>query len=960
MKRQIIVSLFSFFLLCCLFASPLSAQQSNCLPQVALPAPTEPNIFSQEQEVFLGEAVAEQIQKDYRIIEDVELTGYLTRIGERLSQHLPLSKIRLQFFIVDLPESNAFVLSGGRVYVSRKLISLAQSEDELAGVISHELGHLAARDHSIDFTRLLKELLGVTQVTDRRDIFEKYNQLIDNAARKSVKARDREKGQMVADQMGFYALVSAGYDPAAQARFWDRMTEIKGKKGSFFSDLFGTTKPEERRYREMMKAVSSLPAGCVQTRTAAQSEEFKRWQSSVISYTGLGRREALHAVLSKQQLSPPLRSDISFLRFSPDGKYILAQDDAGINVLSREPFALAFRIEAPDATRANFTPDSQNIIFSTDNLRIERWSVAEQKLMTAKEMVILNGCLQTRLSSDGKFLACLTPKFDLHVLDVASGQPVIRKKEFYQPDYWQAVGLMVALIFRGDNNTDFGLKVINMDFSPDSRYFVAGYHGRTSYMSYRWDDIVEAYDMTALAKISLPDATKKFITGGFAFMGSDRIVGVNNENAKKSGVIEFLTGKTISEFPLYHKNIITPTRGEYLILRPLKEYALGVMDAKTGVIFKVNQQPALDMYDDIFVAEMRNGQLGLYRTEKNVLLGTAVLSNNTLGRLQVAELSPDMKWLALSGRSRGGVWSVDKGEAAIYVRGYRGGYVSTDGFFYGDFPKYEEAERNVAKFNLASGDVVPGAKIESNNARQIGPYLTVIKSANQKPKEGEVLEYGKAGDFRKNVVLEFTDARTMTPLWSKPYPLEAPRVWVAPNHNTTALVWNVTDDAAKAEIKADARLGQRLAAMKEKEGDYLLHILDARNGNALGKLLIETGKGSFRLSNVYAAGDWVIVSDTENRVLVYSLKTGDLKGRVFGGYAAVSTVNNLLCVENESGKLAVYDLNTMEKRDSFTFSSPVALVRFSEDGRRLFILTSNQTAYLLDASQLANASTAVK
>jgi hypothetical protein len=95
-------------------------------------------------------------------------------------------------------------------------------------------------------------------------------------------------------------------------------------------------------------------------------------------------------------------------------------------------------------------------------------------------------------------------------------------------------------------------------------------------------------------------------------------------------------------------------------------------------------------------------------------------------------------------------------------------------------------------------------------------------------------------------------------------------------------------------------------------------------------------------------------------VLVYSLKTGELKGRVFGGYATVAPAGNLLCVENESGKLAVYDLNTMEKRDEFIFSSPVSLVRFSRDGRQLFVLTSNQTAYLLDTAVLANAASAVK
>ena len=63
----------------------------------------------------------------------------------------------------------------------------------------------------------------------------------------------------------------------------------------------------------------------------------------------------------------------------------------------------------------------------------------------------------------------------------------------------------------------------------------------------------------------------------------------------------------------------------------------------------------------------------------------------------------------------------------------------------------------------------------------------------------------------------------------------------------------------------------------------------------------------------------------------------------------------LLCVENEVGKLAVYDLDTLEKRDELVFSSPISMLRFSLDGRRLFVLTVNQTAYVMDVSSVAAA-----
>jgi len=343
---------------------------------------------------------------------------------------------------------------------------------------------------------------------------------------------------------------------------------------------------------------------------------------------------------------------------------------------------------------------------------------------------------------------------------------------------------------------------------------------------------------------------------------------------------------------------------------------------------------------------MRNGELGLYRMEKNQLNASTLLSNTSLGRLRVSYLSAEMKWLALSSRSRGGVWNLDKGEAKLYLRGFRGAFLSDDGFFFGDFPKYETAERNVAKFNLASGEIVPGPTIEAASARQVGPYLVVYKSAKANAKEDEVPR-----EWR-DLTLEILDARTMTSLWSRTYPKEAPGIWVAPRYGTAVLVWGSGSETAVSEIKSDAQLTQLSAGLKEKEGNYLLQVVDIKNGNSLGKLLIDTGKGSFRLANVFAVGDWVVVTDTRNRVLAYSLKSGEQRGRVFGGYGTVSLQAGLLCVENEVGKIALYSMNTFEKRDEMVFSSPISMLQFSSDGRRLFVLTADQTVYLLDVSSL--------
>ena len=921
-----------------------------------MPTATEPNIFTDEQEIYLGEVVAEHIQRDYRVIEDPEITAYLTAIGARLTKNLPLNKLKFQFFLVDLPDANAFVIPGGRIYVGRKLVAAAQSEDELAGVIAHELGHLVVHQGAIDTTRNFKEVLGVTSVGDRRDVFDKYNQLIENFNRKPpARSSDREKGQLFADQAGMYAFVAAGYEAAAMARFWDRIAGTQGKKGNWFSDLFGTTQPEQKRLREMSKAADLLPASCRQHSAAGQSEAFAQWRSKVITYSGLGRRELLHGVIAKRQLSPPLLSEIAHLRFSPDGNYVLAQDDTGINVLSREPFAPLFRIDRQfDTYFANFSPDSKEIVFYSDNLRVERWSIAEARQIEVKEVVMLKGCLQTALSPDGKLLACLDRSFELNLVRVETGEVAWHKKEFYAPTYYEYLGILATLRLYGDDASDVNMGLLNMKFSPDGRYFVAGYYGPLYLGRSYHGEVAEVLDTATLTRVSIPDSIKRSIANGFAFIGNDRMVGLNRENAKKSAIVKFPSGEVVTEIELWRKGMTGATKGDYLLIRPIKDYALGVMDLNTKTIAKVNPRAALDIYGQFFVAEMRNGQVGLYRMEKNELVGSAILSNASLGRLRVTEVSPDLQWLALSGRARGGVWNLGKGgEGVLALRNFQGGHISDDGFFFGDFPKTDEVERNIAKFNLSNGEAVSGPKIERNSSYQFGPYVYTIKPAKA-PKNSESDEEKiDPSLYRRNVIVEMFDARTMQSLWTKPFPKEAPRTWVAARHGTMALVWDVGADAAKSEINADPRLTQLLAKMKEKQGDYFLKILDAQSGNEIGKLLIETGKGSFRIDDIYAAGDSVIITDTENRVLVYSLATGEQKGRVFGGYATVSPISKLLCVENETGKIAVYDLETMEKRDEFSFSNPISMLRFNRDGSRLFVLTIAQTVYILDVSTLS-------
>jgi len=108
----------------------------------------EPSLISASQERELGREEAKKVEASMGLVDDSPLTAYVRQVGERIATHSPHAGVDYTFYVLDLPEPNAFALPGGYVYVSRGLLALLNSEDELAGVVGHEVGHVAAR-HSV-------------------------------------------------------------------------------------------------------------------------------------------------------------------------------------------------------------------------------------------------------------------------------------------------------------------------------------------------------------------------------------------------------------------------------------------------------------------------------------------------------------------------------------------------------------------------------------------------------------------------------------------------------------------------------------------------------------------------------------------------------------------------------------------------------------------------------------------
>jgi len=875
-------------------------------------------MFSDQQEADLGDAMAEQIAPRLTIIENDALTMYLRALGNRLVQHLPPSNLNFRFYLVELPEPNAFSIAGGRVYVSRKLIIFAHSEDELAGVLAHELGHIMTHQSAIYMTRRLREVLGITQVGDRTDVFTKYHQYLENYRRKPSKGESEQKEQSAADQVGLYTAFRSGYSPQSFVEILDRTEQTHGQTGSWISDLFGATKPGQRRLREAMRNMGTLPPACADPRSTATNDAFAKWKDQIAAYTDTGGRETLPGLVFRNALQPRLRPDVSNLRFSPDGKYILAQDEGGIHILTRAPLAVLFYVPAPDAHNAEFTPDSRSFVFYTRSYRVEIWNIPDQTRTSVFEIAFREFCMQSALSYDGKTLACLDGERDLLLIDVAASTAFLTKKQFYAPSYAEAFFLWLQVILK-DQWEDY--EFVQMKFSPDDHYFLAGHAG--SHVT---------FDLARRQEISLPGSIKDHIADGFAFLGTDQIVMVNAGSPEKSPILRFPSGERVDQLPLGRGlHMRAAARGPYLFVGPLKEQPLGLLNVSTKTLPISFKRTTADVYDDILVNERLDGEIALYQVGKSDPTEVITLPEARLGKLRAAAISPDLDWIAVSNRSRAAVWNVAANVRTQHIRGFQGAWFSDSNLLYADFAKQQNLPRSIAAIPPAGKSTSQTFQLGDIAASQRGAFLLVTT-----PK-------GK-GDF-SDVDVEVGDVTTNKALWLHHFAHELPGLSFNSRASTVLMGWSVAAAGGHERLQAYPEIKSQA-----NKDDYLFELIDLHQGAATGKLLVKTNKRSVRLEGSVSDGDWVVLSAEGSQILTFSLSNGVERGRYFGTTPEVIASAKLLALEKDAKELDLYDLESQQLKRKYVFSDPIALKRVSNDGKRILVLTTSQTAYLLDTT----------
>lgn len=953
-----------------LFSFLTFAHAQNCMPPAIVANNNSNNLFSPEQEMILGELVFQSMSSEVRLVRDEKLLSYLNNIGDKLIQHLPNTGLKFQFHLMDIPDVNAYNISGGHVFISRKLIAFAQSEDEVAGVLAHELGHATVHHGALDISEAFRKILNINKLGDRKDVAEKYNLLIENARTKSFsrKSGHEDVQQIEADKIGLFAMVAAGYDPNAFTSFFDRLAETEGKTGSWWSDVFGKARPDQKRLREMIQLTQNLPANC-RERKASLTEGFQQWQADVVSFRETNRQEKLPALLWKKELGSKLRSDIWNFSFSRDGKMLIAQDDFSITVIRREPMETLFQIPAENADEALFSPDNKSIIFVDNNLRFEKWDINQQKPLEIKELVLRRDCWESKLSPDGNFLACVDTSTKINIIDTRTGKRVFEKKDFYPLNYYE----YITWLDRTGGEEDNGVSFFRIEYSPDSRNVM---FSRSNRFRFRFkidamtvgesENTALAVDLNTFKPIEVRGDLKKIAANAYLFLDSERVVGMPNRKVEDSGVFAFPSGKRLSKFTFSAQEVKRTSNPNYIIVKPLANAKLGVFDVNKGEVVTGMNKEDLTFLDNLMVFESAAGKIQFrevsYNEQEKNLASKEVGSLETpiasIGNLKATQISDDFKWLILSSTTRGGLWNLATGERKLLVRGFRSGIVANDGMAIADFPKLNETPHSLVFLNSTDNTLKPIFELPEKGARQYGRFILSRKSLSAKePKkktEGQPsTDDDDSSDLKQNVKFELSDIIQNKVIWSQDFPKNAPRYSFDEYSGRLIFYWELGSEIGKAKLKANAELKSKAEKLGNKDDDYLVEVIDAYAQKTIGTVFLETGKGSFDVYKGKSEGDLLMLYDSEGRVLIYSMKEGSLKHRFIGKFASISPLSNYIVIENFPGEISLYDLSNGDLQTRFEIRGKAIFIQFNLKGDRLFVLSDSQNAYTFDLTKFA-------
>jgi beta-barrel assembly-enhancing protease len=237
---------------------------------------------SQEKEVALGRQLALEVEQQSKLVEDPIVTEYINRVGQNVVLHSD-AKVPFTIKVVDSDEVNAFALPGGFFFVNKGLILAADNEAELAGVMAHEIAHVAAR-HAMENQGKMQAiqygLLGT--ILFGGGIASAIAQNAGGFAQLLSFLQFSRGAESEADVLGVQYLYASGYDPTAMSTMFEKLSQKNKKKPGTLSKIFSTHPQSIDRRDASLALVARFPE---RDEYIISTSEFQRVKAHLLKIT---------------------------------------------------------------------------------------------------------------------------------------------------------------------------------------------------------------------------------------------------------------------------------------------------------------------------------------------------------------------------------------------------------------------------------------------------------------------------------------------------------------------------------------------------------------------------------------------------------------------------------------------------------------------------------------------------
>ena len=217
------------------------------------------NFYSLEAEIAMGKSYAQEVERSAKLIDDPVVTEYVNRVGQNLVRNSD-AKVPFTIKVIDTDVVNAMALPGGFFYVNSGLILRADSEAELAGVMSHEIAHVAARHGTRNQTKgEIAQLATIPLIMlgpggwAGYGLYEGLNFAVPMSFLKFNRDAERE-----ADYLGLQYMYKTGYDPNAFVSFFEKIQSDEKHQPGTIPKLFSTHPPTPDRVVSIQKEIENV------------------------------------------------------------------------------------------------------------------------------------------------------------------------------------------------------------------------------------------------------------------------------------------------------------------------------------------------------------------------------------------------------------------------------------------------------------------------------------------------------------------------------------------------------------------------------------------------------------------------------------------------------------------------------------------------------------------------------